>query len=303
MNETIFVNQLPVRTWNRLGVNETALTWDEAAMEMLETERISPQGESIRLDIAGRGACSGKSVEVEVPEGQTCTVLETIRPEADLLVRTGLKVKKDAKVRLVQILHTGENARLRCEVTGSCEEQGRVELVQILLGRGDVYSDSRFTLNGTGSGLKADMGYLGRGEQTVDINLVADHYGPKTESVINVSGALKDGAKKIFRGTIDFKKGAVDAVGSEQETVLMLGDDVVNKTVPLILCAEENVEGNHGASIGELDGDTLFYFESRGISRELAENIMARAAIERLAGSIGDEAAKEYVLKNLEEEL
>ena len=303
MNETIMINKLPVRTWNRLGVNETALTWDEAAMETLETERPTPRGGPIRLDIAGRGACSGKSVEVEIPEGQTCTVLETIHPEADLLVRTGLKVGKDAKVRLVQILHTGEHARLRCEVTGSCEEQGRVELVQILLGRGDVYSDSRFTLNGTGSGLKADMGYLGRGEQTVDINLVSDHYGPKTESAINVSGALKDGAKKIFRGTIDFKKGAVDAVGSEQETVLMLGDDVVNKTVPLILCAEENVEGNHGASIGELDGDTLFYFESRGISREAAENIMARAAIERLAESIGDEAAKEYVLKNLEEEL
>ncbi len=47
----------------------------------------------------------------------------------------------------------------------------------------------------------------------------------------------------------------------------MLGDDVVNKTVPLILCAEENVVGNHGATIGELDEDTLFYFESRGIGR------------------------------------
>ena len=63
----------------------------------------------------------------------------------------------------------------------------------------------------------------------------------------------------------------------------MLGDDVVNKTVPLILCAEENVVGNHGATIGELDEDTLFYFESRGIDKQTAENILARAAIERLA--------------------
>ena len=54
----------------------------------------------------------------------------------------------------------------------------------------------------------------------------------------------------------------------------MLGDDVVNKTVPLILCAEENVVGNHGATIGELDEDTLFYFESRGISAAEAENII-----------------------------
>ncbi len=62
----------------------------------------------------------------------------------------------------------------------------------------------------------------------------------------------------------------------------MLGDDVVNKTVPLILCAEENVEGTHGATIGEfLDADTMFYFEGRGIDRETAEKIMAYAAVER----------------------
>ena len=83
----------------------------------------------------------------------------------------------------------------------------------------------------------------------------------------------------------------------------MLGDGVVNKTVPLILCAEENVVGNHGATIGELDEDTLFYFESRGISAAEAENIIARAAIERLARTIEDEAAQAAILSELEEVL
>ena len=85
--------------------------------------------------------------------------------------------------------------------------------------------------------------------------------------------------------------------------VLMLGDDVVNKTVPLILCAEENVVGNHGATIGELDDETLFYFESRGISREQAENILARASIERFARTVDDEALRAQILQTLEEEL
>ena len=85
--------------------------------------------------------------------------------------------------------------------------------------------------------------------------------------------------------------------------VLMLGDDVVNKTVPLILCAEENVVGNHGATIGELDDETLFYFESRGITRAQAENILARAAIERFARTVDDEALRAQILQTLEEEL
>ena len=135
------------------------------------------------------------------------------------------------------------------------------------------------------------------------MNLVVNHWGQKTTREINPAGALKDDAQKIFRGTIDFKKGSAGSVGSEQETVLMLGDGVVNKTVPLILCAEENVVGNHGATIGELDEDTLFYFESRGISAAEAENIMARAAIERLARTIEDEAAQAAILSELEEVL
>ena len=59
----------------------------------------------------------------------------------------------------------------------------------------------------------------------------------------------------------------------------------------------------HGATIGELDEDTLFYFESRGISAAEAENIMARAAIERLARTIEDEAAQAAILAELEEVL
>lgn len=81
--------------------------------------------------------------------------------------------------------------------------------------------------------------------------------------------------------------------------MLLLGDDVVNKTVPLILCAEENVEGTHGATIGALDEDTLFYFESRGFGRAAAERLMARAAVERLAHDLGDEATAETVLHEL----
>ena len=135
------------------------------------------------------------------------------------------------------------------------------------------------------------------------MNLVVDHYGKKTASRIDASGALKDAAKKIFRGTIDFKTGSSDSAGSEQETVLMLGEDVVNKTVPLILCAEENVAGNHGATIGELDDDTLFYFESRGIDRQTAENILARASIERLARAVGDREIEEKIINGLNEEL
>ena len=299
MSETILINALPTRTWNRLGVNETALAWGQSAD--LGTERIAAAGQTVRLTIVGSGAYSEKTVDVHAPAGQTVTVFETLRAEENLLVRTALHVEQGAKVRLVQIQNTAPGSRLRLETTGACTENGQVELIQILLGWGDVYSDGRFELNGAGAGFSAGIGYLGQKQQTVDLNLAVNHWGQNTTSDISAAGALKDDAQKIFRGTIDFKKGCTGSVGSEQETVLMLGDGAVNKTVPLILCAEENVVGNHGATIGELDEDTLFYFESRGISAAQAENIMARAAIERLARTLGDEEAQSAILAQLEE--
>ena len=66
-------------------------------------------------------------------------------------------------------------------------------------------------LTGDKSSFKSDIGYLGQREQTVDINLVVNHYGKSTESEINASGALKDSSSKIFRGTIDFKTGSSDS--------------------------------------------------------------------------------------------
>lgn len=301
MSETILINRLPTRTWNRLGINETALTWEDSAD--LGSEQVTAAGQTVRLDISGDGTYSEKRVDIHAPEGQTVTVFETLRSEDKLLVRTELHVEKDARVRLVQIQNAAHDSLLRLETDGRCDENGQVELIQILLGRGDVYSDGHFALNGTGAGFQAGIGYLGQKQQTVDLNLVVDHWGQKTTSEINAAGALKDDARKTFRGTIDFKKGSAGSVGNEQETVLMLGDGVVNKTVPLILCAEENVVGNHGATIGELDEDTLFYFESRGISAAEAENIMARAAIERLARTLQNETAQAAVLTELEEVL
>lgn len=75
-----------------------------------------------------------------------------------------------------------------------------MELIQILLGRGAVYSDGHVELNGTGAGFNAGIGYLGQREQTIDLNLVVNHWGQKTTSEINAAGALKDDARKVFRG-------------------------------------------------------------------------------------------------------
>lgn len=282
MSEKIQINKLPVNTWNRLGVNYAEVEWEETApAKQSITVKSGEAPEPFRLDFSEAG---DSEVSFTAEENSSITVYELHRSNS--AVKLSFDIGKNASVKLVQLLNPSE--KLRHETFANCSKGGKFQIMTIMTGNGDIYSDNRTELEGDSSSINAEVAYLGKNSQTIDYNIAVNHWGKDTHSEINAAGALMDSAKKVFRGTIDFKTGSSDSKGSENETVIMLGDDVVNKTVPLILCSEENVEGSHGATIGELDDDTLFYFESRGIGREEAERIMAYAALKRLIRLSGD---------------
>ena len=287
MSEKIQINKLPVNTWNRLGVNYAEVEWEETApAKQSITVKSGEAPEPFRLDFSEAG---DSEVSFTAEENSSITVYELHRSNS--AVKLSFDIGKNASVKLVQLLNPTE--KLRHETFANCSKGGRFQITTIMTGDGNIYSDNRTELEGDSSSINVEVAYLGKNSQTIDYNIAVNHWGKDTHSEINAAGALMDSAKKVFRGTIDFKTGSSDSKGSENETVIMLGDDVVNKTVPLILCSEENVEGSHGATIGELDDDTLFYFESRGIGREEAERIMAYAALKRLIRLSDDKAFAE----------
>lgn len=293
MSEKIQINKLPVNTWNRLGVNYAEVEWEETApAKQSITVKSGEAPEPFRLDFSEAG---DSEVSFTAEENSSITVYELHRSNS--AVKLSFDIGKNASVKLVQLLNPTE--KLRHETFANCSKGGKFQIMTIMTGNGDIYSDNRTELEGDSSSINAEVAYLGKNSQTIDYNIAVNHWGKDTHSEINAAGALMDSAKKVFRGTIDFKTGSSDSKGSENETVIMLGDDVVNKTVPLILCSEENVEGSHGATIGELDDDTLFYFESRGIGREEAERIMAYAALKRLIRLSDDKEFAEQAQKAL----
>lgn len=293
MSEKIQINKLPVNTWNRLGVNYAEVEWEETApAKQSITVKSGEAHELFRLDFSEAG---DSEVSFTAEENSSITVYELHRSNS--AVKLSFDIGKNASVKLVQLLNPTE--KLRHETFANCSKGGKFQIMTIMTGDGNIYSDNRTELEGDSSSINVEVAYLGKNSQTIDYNIAVNHWGKDTHSEINAAGALMDSAKKVFRGTIDFKTGSSDSKGSENETVIMLGDDVVNKTVPLILCSEENVEGSHGATIGELDDDTLFYFESRGIGREEAERIMAYAALKRLIRLSDDKEFAEQAQKAL----
>lgn len=285
----------------------------------LGAEQLTQLGEGKRLRLVAEGGTGTAAVtleyklgeacynllEVEVKEGSELTLYLTCigggaQSGALAAVQTKLALGRGAKLKLVQVQLLGSGYTHLNDVGALLDTDASFALVQLELGAGAVYNGVRSELVGEGSDFDAALAYYGRQGQTLDMNFIANHYGKRTTCAMTADGVLQEGAKKLYRGTIDFKPGCAGAVGDEKETVLLLSDDVVNQTIPLILCSEEDVQGNHGASIGKLDEELLFYLMSRGFSEQEVINMMARGKIDALCRKIEDEDTVQLVQRYLE---
>ncbi|OUP10045.1 SufD family Fe-S cluster assembly protein [Collinsella sp. An2] len=160
------------------------------------------------------------------------------------------------------------------------DEGARVNVRHVVLGGGFVATGLAADLRGDTARIDIDTRYLAAGSDVRDFNYVVRHRGRKTVSQIMANGVLAGTSKKVLRGTIDLIHGCKGSEGTERETVLLANQGVDNKTVPTILCDEDDVAGNHGATIGHVRPDQLFYLASRGISPEAAEGLFMRAKLE-----------------------
>ena len=75
-----------------------------------------------------------------------------------------------------------------------------------------------------------------------------------------------------------------------------MDETVHNQSIPVILCSEEDVVGNHGATIGRLDENLMFYLESRGLERDELTEMMAKAKIDNVIRKIPDIALRNELL-------
>ena len=145
--------------------------------------------------------------------------------------------------------------------------------------------------------------YLGTEEQVIDLNYIVEAYGIKTNVDIDVKGAIKDKCKKHFKGTIDFKKGCKKSKGNENEYCTILSETAKSIALPMLLCTEEDVEGNHSTAAGKIDSKKLFYLMTRGLSKEDAEKLIVRAQFNNILEKIKNEEVKTEILEEIDKKI
>ena len=211
------------------------------------------------------------------------------------IIRTKVLAKEGANIHIVKVQLLGKNAVQLDDTAFIAEDNAKLQFTQIELGGKHIDSGLHVNLNGYKSTFKSNVAYICKEDQQLDMNHIVYHYGKKTECNMHVDGTLEDSAKKTYRGTIDFKNGCCGSKGNEMEEVLLLSPLVQNNSLPVILCDEEDVEGEHGSTIGRISQEILFYMQTRGISQQEAEKLLSRAKIQASADFIPDEALKQKI--------
>ena len=216
---------------------------------------------------------------------------------------TRIVVEAGAKLHLIEMLGVNEGQQHLESVGLEIHQNAAVDVKQYALGGSTIGLGLTANLVGAQARLDLNNRYHATHEETLDINHLVRMRGTSTRALLTESGVLNEAAKKTLRATIDLVRGAKDAQGNEIETVMILGDDVVNKTMPAILCDEDDVAGNHGATIGSVSPEQLDYLAARGLSHQAAEQMFIRALFEDAIINAPEEISHRVAVERCEAEL
>ena len=247
------------------------------------------------------------NIIITANENAKATVIIKYKSEANIkafhngIIRVNANDNSNIKVILVNLLNTESNNFIAIENT--LQENAKVNYCIVDFGGKNSITNYYSNLIGNNSNNRLNTIYLGKDNQTFDLNYIGELRGEKSNINIEVQGALKDNAKKHFKGTIDFKKGCKKAVGNENEACMLLSENAKSLALPMLLCSEEDVEGNHSTSSGKIGEKELFYIMSRGFELKDAMKLLVRAKFNKILENIKDEELKEEFLQEIDKRL
>ena len=266
--ETIY-SEIPMRTWRWLGVNEGTVP-TEVLTDTVAEERV-----------------------IKVPKNATETIVLEYRDEAQASVRVELGENAELELIRVQLCPADQIHAGNVEV--SLADHAKLHYTAVEAGA--EKSVTKLTVDMDGKESEADIYalYFGDGKRKIDMNYLIRQKGLRTKADMQVRGALMDECDKIFRGTLDFLQGSKGSVGAENEEVVSLSSKVRNRSVPIMLSAEDDVDGHHAVSIGKMDESKLFYLMSRGLDMAEARKLVVEAAFHPVLSRIPNEELREEI--------
>lgn len=150
-------------------------------------------------------------------------------------------------------------------------------------------------LNGPGAEATLNGLYMGHNSQHIDNHTRIDHVAPNCASHELYQGILNDQARGVFSGKIMVHPDAQKTDAKQSNNCLLLSDDAKIDSKPQLEIYADDVRCTHGATVGQLDAEAIFYLQSRGIPHQKARNILTYSFAERVIEGIREQQVRDYV--------
>lgn len=282
----------------------TAFTLDGAVLQVAPGAVIKHPIQVIFVTTPGKEpAMNHPRLLVVAGRGSQATVLESHVAAGEGVYFTNavteLVVGENALVEHVKIQQESVSAYHVATVQVFQERDSRAHLHSISLGGALVRNDINVTMAGEGCESLLNGLYQVAGEQHVDHHTLVDHAKPHCSSREYYKGVLDDRSTGVFNGTIQVRKDAQKTDAIQNNKNLLLSEDAVINTKPQLLIFADDVRCTHGATIGQLDADSIFYMRARGIGLEAARHLLIRAFANDILGRIQVESVRQRLEQTL----
>ncbi len=212
-------------------------------------------------------------------------------------------VGEGAEIGYVAIQKWGRNAWHFADHRARLDKDATLKLFNVTLGA--KFSKTRVEASLVGPGATAELKgiYFASGEQFFDFHTLQDHQVGNTTSDLLFKGALQDVARTVYAGLIRIEKGAARSDAYQANRNLVLSDKAKATSIPMLEIDNNDVRCTHGATVGPVDQNHLFYLRSRGIPEMTAKRMIVQGFFGQVLDRIPFQQARELVETELESRL
>jgi Fe-S cluster assembly protein SufD len=208
-----------------------------------------------------------------------------------------------ARLDYVAIQQTDEGARIFMHRRARCAAGASVGWHLADLGGALVRSVCGAQLAGARATAETNAFFFARGFTHVEAIVNADHDASRTESRTTVRSAAADRSRGRFSGALRFAPSATRCIAAMRDDGLILSRDAYLDAAPVLAVPAHHLWASHASNVGSLDEEELFYVQTRGITRPIAERMMALAFFEPAIARFPSDAIRDEVRTALDSRL
>jgi Fe-S cluster assembly protein SufD len=247
----------------------------------------------------GANLAHASHILVLVDEGASVTyVHESASPDdmASNSMHAGLveiQVLQDASLKFVELQSWGRHVWNFSHERIRVERGGNLDWIFGAIGSRLTKNFSELDLAGEGATGRMSGFYFTDGNQHLDHDTQQNHLAPHTTSDLLFKGALKGKSRSVWQGMIYVAPGAQKTDGYQANRNIVLSDGARADSIPGLEILADDVRCTHGATVGKLEQEPLFYLKSRGIPQAEAEKIVVEGFFDPIFQRIPFEGVRE----------